>query len=146
MTDNTPLRILVVEDSALTAEQVCELIRCVSFPVVISDVATEQEALAAVRASAPDAIILDLNLRQGSGFGVLRELASLDAKPAVAILTNFALPRYRELSALMGSDYFLDKARDFALIPRIINSINDRKRLVSPAQTNNTIEAKAEPT
>jgi len=46
----------------------------------------------------------------------------------------------------MGSDYFLDKARDFALIPRIINSINDRKRLVSPAQTNNTIEAKPEPT
>lgn len=127
MNDQIPLHILLVEDSSLTAEQLCELIRTVSHRVTISVIATQKEAIAMLDDKRPDLVVLDLKLKQGSGFGVLREIAMQQPKPLIVTLTNYALPKYRELALLMGADYFLDKARDFSRLPSIIESIVSRE-------------------
>jgi DNA-binding response OmpR family regulator len=124
---HVPLQVLLVEDSPLTAEQLCELIRGISFPVDIRTVDTHKDALTAVGQTSPHIVVLDLKLRQGSGFSVLRQLATMDPKPATVILTNYALPKYRELAELLGADFFLDKARDFALVPAVIEALAKRR-------------------
>jgi DNA-binding NarL/FixJ family response regulator len=123
----SPLRVLLVEDSALTAEQLCDLIKTLPYSIDCNQVATEEDALASVEGSIPDAVVLDLRLKEGNGFSVLRELATVKPKPRIIVLTNYALPKYRELALLSGADYFLDKARDFEALNRILESMCEQR-------------------
>ena len=122
-----PLSALLVEDSVLTAEQLRELMRSVSVAIEIATVVSEKDALNALAQMRPDLIVLDLKLRQGSGFNVLRQVATMKVKPATVVLTNYALPKYRELALLTGADYFLDKALDFKALPAIIESVAEKR-------------------
>ena len=70
----------------------------------------------------PDVLILDLHLREGSGFGVLRSLARGNAvsRPKIIILTNFGLPEYRREAEAFGVEAFLDKSRDYFRLPSLL--------------------------
>jgi len=117
---HSPLRVLLVEDSALLATRLSELIR--QLPDVDLDdvVATETEAVERIAAAAPDVVILDLHLRKGTGFGVLRALARRSSRPKVVILTNYGLPEYRREAEQFGVEAFLDKSRDYFRIPTLL--------------------------
>jgi DNA-binding NarL/FixJ family response regulator len=120
MTGQSPLRVLLVEDSALLAARLAELIKRLP-DVDLSDVVdNEKDALSRIAASAPDVLILDLHLRAGSGFGVLRALAPRQQRPKVVILTNFGLPEYRREAESLGVEAFLDKSRDYFRLPALL--------------------------
>jgi two-component system OmpR family response regulator len=74
-----------------------------------------------------DVIVLDLHLKQGTGFGVMRALATLQRKPTVIVLTNFGLPEYGKASLAFGAALFLDKARDFARLPELPTKIREEQ-------------------
>jgi two-component system, OmpR family, response regulator len=121
MTTSSPLRVLLVEDSALLAARLAELIHQLPDVELIDVVATEGEALEREAASAPDVLILDLHLRAGSGFGVLRALARRGRRPKVVILTNFGLAEYRREAEAFGVEAFLDKSRDYHRLPALLS-------------------------
>jgi DNA-binding response OmpR family regulator len=116
------LRILLVEDSILTAEQICELIQRHHPEVTCTTVTTEKDALAHISDSPPDVIVLDLRLKEGSGFNVLRSVSSKTPKPFTVVLTNHTLPQFREFALLSGADYFLDKSTSIEALPTILDS------------------------
>jgi two-component system, OmpR family, response regulator len=119
---NTPtLRVLLVEDSSLLAARLAELIRRLPDVDLIGTVDTEADALTRIAAAAPDVLILDLHLRNGSGFGVLRTLARVARRrPKIVILTNFGLPEYRREAETFGVEAFLDKSRDYFRLPSLL--------------------------
>jgi two-component system, OmpR family, response regulator len=121
MTNSLPLRILLVEDSALLAARLTELLRHVPEVDVIGTLDTEAGALDCMASAAPDVIILDLHLRTGSGFGVLRRLRGLE-RPKVIVLTNFDVPAYRREAESLGADAFLDKSRDYCHLPALLSA------------------------
>jgi CheY-like chemotaxis protein len=121
--ESSKLRVLLVEDAMLTADQLRELLQQTVHSPEVVVASTEDEALASVTLFEPHVVIMDLKLRQGTGFGVLRTLASKEHKPLTIVLTNYALPKYREFAKLSGADYFLDKAFDFSTLAHILNSI-----------------------
>jgi DNA-binding NarL/FixJ family response regulator len=121
MSTSLPLRVLLVEDSALLAARLAELIRQLPDIELIGVVATEAEALEQETATAPDVIILDLHLRAGSGFGVLRALARRGRRPKVVILTNYGLAEYRRQAEALGVEAFLDKSRDYHRLPALLS-------------------------
>jgi DNA-binding NarL/FixJ family response regulator len=86
-------------------------------------VATEADAVAAVRDGTVDVVILDLQLRDGTGFGVLRALRKMARRPDVVVLTNFALSTYREKALELGAAHFLDKSRDYDRLPDILTHL-----------------------
>jgi len=94
------LRVLLVEDSQLLADQISEVLAATTCTTSIGVVSTEQEAIARSIEGHPDLLILDLHLKQGTGFGVLKALAGLSQRPTVVVLTNYALPQYRDLGTL----------------------------------------------
>jgi two-component system, OmpR family, response regulator len=122
MSSSSALRVLLVEDSSLIAGRLAELIRRLPDVDLIETVATEEDAISHVASDHPDALILDLHLRKGSGFGVLRALAHSrgDQRPKVVILTNFSLPEYRREAELYGVAAFLDKSRDYFRLPTLL--------------------------
>jgi DNA-binding NarL/FixJ family response regulator len=122
MPSSTSLRVLLVEDSSLLAARLGELIRRLPDVDLIDTVQTEAEAVERISAALPDVLILDLHLRAGSGFGVLRSLARdrQTRRPKIVILTNFGLPEYRREAENFGVEAFLDKSRDYFRLPALL--------------------------
>jgi two-component system OmpR family response regulator len=115
------LRVLLVEDSKLLAERVREVLEQVPGVEVVGTADTEVGAVAMARANEVDAIILDLQLKEGTGFGVLRALGK--ARPAVIVLTNFSLPIFAERARELGVEQFLDKGMGFEKLPAALAAI-----------------------
>jgi DNA-binding NarL/FixJ family response regulator len=122
MSNSPPLRVLLVEDSSLLAARLAELIRRLPDVDLIDTVQSEADAVNRITTSLPDVLILDLHLRTGSGFGVLRSLAhdKVAPRPKVVILTNYGLPEYRREAESLGVEAFLDKSRDYFQIPALL--------------------------
>ena len=68
------LRVVLVEDSAMLRGMLCEMLAELDRVSVVAEAEDEQGALAALETQRPDLAIIDLELRQGSGLGVLRQL------------------------------------------------------------------------
>lgn len=129
MSNSPSLRVLLVEDSSLLAARLAELIRRLPDVDLIDTVQSEAEAVSRIASSAPDVLILDLHLRTGSGFGVLRSLARdrVARRPKVVILTNYGLPEYRREAELLGVEAFLDKSRDYFQIPALLQGFANER-------------------
>jgi two-component system OmpR family response regulator len=123
------LRVLVVEDSRRVTERLRELLDQIPEVETVGAVESELEAVSSLAEVAPDVLILDLHLKQGTGFGVLRGMPASRPRPTVVVLTNFALPQYRLQVESFGVEYFLDKAREYDRLPEILREIAGRQRL-----------------
>ena len=119
------LRVLLVEDSPVLTEHLTEAIQQITDVSLIGTADTEAAAVAAVKSESVDVIILDLHLRQGTGFGVMRALAMKQPPPRIIILTNYDLPEYRKAALALGATYFLDKARDYNRLPEVLHEISE---------------------
>ena len=106
---------MLVEDSKVLTERLTEAIRQIPEVELIGTADTEAAALAAVKKDSIDVIILDLHLKQGTGFGVMRALATTQPKPRIIVLTNYDLPEYKNAAIALGATHFLDKARDYGI-------------------------------
>jgi DNA-binding NarL/FixJ family response regulator len=117
------LRVLLVEDSPVICGLITEIINDVPGVRVAESVESERDAIEAVGRLGVDVVILDLQLRKGTGFGVLRAMRDMPRKPVVVVLTNFALRSYRETALALGARDFLDKSRDYDRLPAILTEI-----------------------
>jgi DNA-binding NarL/FixJ family response regulator len=59
-------------------------------------------------------------LREGNGFGVLREIEHRSQRPAVVVLSNYSLSEYRLAAEKHGARYFLDKAEEIETLPDVL--------------------------
>jgi DNA-binding NarL/FixJ family response regulator len=117
------LRVLLVEDSKVLTERLTEAIRQIADVELVGTADSEAGALAAFKSGPVDVIILDLHLRQGTGFGVMRALATAQEKPRIIVLTNYDLPEYKNAAIALGATHFLDKARDYGRLPDVLHEI-----------------------
>ena len=85
------LRVLLVEDSSVICGLIAEIVNDVPGVRVAESVGSELEAVEALRRLDVDVVILDLHLRKGTGFGVLRAMRDMSRRPVVVVLTNFAI-------------------------------------------------------
>ena len=119
-----PLRVLLVEDSPYIRERLVDLLAEPGCIEIIGDADNEETAVALVRTAPWDVLVLDLQLRRGTGLGVLRALTpGRRAGTKVIVLTNYAFPQYREKSLALGADYFFDKAREYHRVRDVLDGL-----------------------
>ena len=128
MTTTACLRVLLVEDSTVLAERLAELINPIADVELVGVVDTESGAIAALQRDSIDVVILDLHLKQGTGFGVMRAMSRMTHKPRVVVLTNYDLPEYQNAALGLGASYFLDKARDYVRLPQVMHELCEARR------------------
>jgi CheY-like chemotaxis protein len=114
------LAVLLVEDSPRIAERMRELL-ALEGACVLATVDDEAGAIRALQELKVDLLILDLQLKVGTGFGVLEAVGN--ARPPTIVMTNYALPQYRERARQLGVEHFLNKAMDFERLPQIVADI-----------------------
>jgi two-component system, OmpR family, response regulator len=118
------LSVLLVEDSKLLTERLRDAILNVPGTQLAGIVDSESEAVATLQRVPVDVVLLDINLRHGTGFGVLRAITTGQYANVVAIvLTNHDLGEYRRAAAELGARHFLDKVRDFDRLPGLLQEI-----------------------
>jgi two-component system, OmpR family, response regulator len=120
--ERAKLRVVIVEDSAIIRARLAEALSEIPNVAIVGQVETEADALAILGQAKWDAAVLDLQLKQGTGLGVLKALAQR-ARPAnttIIVFTNYAFPQYRDRSMLLGADYFFDKSREFHRVREVL--------------------------
>ena len=124
---------LLVEDSSIILNFLFNSFQSDGWYEEIISAASENEALMLLESSEPfDIAVVDIQLVQGTGLGVIRNLRDSVSRGAyVIVLTNYALPLYEQAARTVGADEFLDKSKDFHRLQKII-----RERF--PAQTAQT--------
>ena len=119
---NTPL-ILIVDDSVILSDRMIQLIREEGLIHTIVRVGTYELALEQLRLQQPDLILLDISLPDGNGIDLLRVIRNLYPDTKSIIITNHAYEYYKDLCISLGAYSFLDKSKDFELIPAFISNL-----------------------
>lgn len=107
------LKVLLVEDSGPVTERVATLIGDLDAIEIVGAVTTERAATEALARTPVDALVLDLHLKQGDGFGVLRFIRRQALTVAAIVFTSYDIPQYRRAAATLGAAEFLHKSRDY---------------------------------
>jgi two-component system, OmpR family, response regulator len=123
-TERRALRVLLVEDLVRVQNLLRELIDEPGRFEVAGLVETEADAILQYAELQPDAVVIDLNLRSGTGLGVIMALRRLNraVRPLLIVLTNHALPVLETACLNAGADYFLDKSRDFHKVRTLLEN------------------------
>jgi DNA-binding NarL/FixJ family response regulator len=114
------MNIFVVEDAPEIRTRLIAMLNRVPGAVVAGEAETVREAIDGVLATDADTLLLDLQLKDGSGLDVLAQLKAQRPAVRVIVMTNFATLQYRQASQAAGADVFLDKSQEFGLIPKIL--------------------------
>lgn len=107
------LRVVLVEDSAMLRGMLCEMLAELDGVGVVAEAEDEAGALAALEAQRPDLAIIDLELRAGSGLGVLRQLHAQPerfGRPRAVVFSNYGHAPVRARCEQLGVERFFDKS------------------------------------
>ncbi|HEX2361454.1 MAG TPA: response regulator [Jiangellaceae bacterium] len=122
-----PARILVVEDNDKNLKLVRDVLSYAGFEVV--EARTGEQGVALAEETAPDLVLMDLQLPGIDGVEALRRLRANPATsdvPVVAV-TAFAMKEDRELTRKSGFDGYMTKPVSVRLLPEQVRSYLHRE-------------------
>jgi len=117
------LHILIVDDCIAIAKKLYELISENKLANVVGQAKSVRQGVHMAEELNPDVVFLDISLPDGSGMEVLQHLKKVKPSVKVIIFSNSVNDLYRRKFTEKGSDYVLDKSKDFTKVPEIISSI-----------------------
>ncbi len=127
----SPARILVVEDTSAYAEALQQTLELEGHTVLLAG--RTAEALARLRATTPDLVLLDLGLPDKDGFHVLRELRARGLDCPVLILSARSLEADKLEGFRLGADDYVTKPFGAMELLARISALLRRARRVAPA-------------
>ena len=124
-----PLRVFIADDSPPVAEMLTELLASPGRVEVIGVGATEREVIDSILSLRPDVVVLDLQLKDGSGTNVIKAVRAQPALPAVRLMvtSNHTSPQLRSGCLQLGADDYFDKVKDLGLLSTKIAELADGK-------------------
>jgi DNA-binding NarL/FixJ family response regulator len=127
------LRVVIVEDSTIIRARLSESLSEIPNLEIVGVAETEAEAFTLLRNDGWDAAVLDLQLKKGTGLGVLKALGQENRRPdtKIIVFTNYAFPQYRERSMMLRADYFFDKSREFHRVREVLAELANGPTSVS---------------
>jgi DNA-binding NarL/FixJ family response regulator len=121
------LTVFIVEDSRAVLERLEEAVADIPQARVVGRAAAVPEAFEGLKTFAPRVLILDIQLRGGSGFKLLKLMraAGLTRPEVVIIVTNHPSDDYRAASRECGVEYFFDKASEFEKVKEVLLNLQN---------------------
>lgn len=124
------LKVLLIDDTVMILQRLQSLLSEVKQVSRTESATSAEEALVLMDGYQPDVMVLDINMPGMGGIEMLRKLnVKQMIKPVVIMLTNNTFAGYRDECMRLGADYFLDKSRDFLMIPAIVEKVQERNVL-----------------
>lgn len=114
------MNVFILEDSALMYARISQAVKAIDGLFVSGAASDAHGALTAIREMSPDALIVDIQLRDGSGLDVLKQIKSERPEIKSLVLTNAATLAFQHAAMVAGADYFLDKSTEFGQLAGIL--------------------------
>jgi len=120
----SPLQVFIVEDSPLVRDRLDAAIVAAG-GIVVGHSEAANDAIAGLATAQPDLVIIDIQLRSGTGFEVLRALQTTgrDHPATKIVLTNHTSSEYRDRSFQLGADAFFDKSSETSRLLELIHKL-----------------------
>ena len=106
------MKIFLVEDSSLLRARLEAILSAIPGMQTVGHASGAKEAVQAILAARPDAVVLDIHLAEGNGFDVLRALRAAAVAPAIYVLNTYPLDAYLKTAERLGARGFFDKSND----------------------------------
>jgi len=112
------LRVLIADDSAQVSEMLTELIADAGRVDVVGVAESEDSAIDSIRRLRPDAVVLDLQLKPGSGTNVIRAVRSDPSLAATRLLvvSNHVSSQLKAGCLELGADGYFDKVKELGAL------------------------------
>lgn len=117
------MQVLLVDDSAIVRRRLAEMMGNLARVTVAGEAGSVAEALEKIPLLHPDVVVLDLHLPDGDGVAVLESAKRTVPAPVVVMLSNYSDDFYRTWCEAAGADFFLDKAKQFDELPKILSRV-----------------------
>ncbi len=117
------IAVLIVEDFAPIRQRLRSLLSGAAGVEVVGEAGDVDEALRLFPVCRPDAVILDIQLPDGSGLDVLRTIKKTSPACVVIMLSSHGAEEYREACLQSGADHFFPKATEFERIPETLEAL-----------------------
>lgn len=112
------MNVFLVEDSPLLRDRLQALLASIPGARTVGHAESAREAIDKIGAASPDVVVLDLSLREGNGFDVLR---ALKGRPVDCyILTNHPIDGFRAVATRLGAKGFFDKSTEFQQLKDVL--------------------------
>lgn len=106
------MKVFLVEDSPMLRTRLETMLAAIPGARTVGQASGAQDAIDAILAQRPDAVVLDIHLDQGNGFDVLQALQKSAPQVDVYVLTNYPNEAYRRKAEGLGARGFFDKSSD----------------------------------
>ena len=116
-------RVYLVEDSPILTKLLIGLLEADPGVLVIGQADNAHAATAGIVELRPDAVVLDLHLREGNGIDVIRALRQTGTAPTCIVLTNHSGLPYRKAALDAGAHHFFDKSTEIPLMLTLIRKL-----------------------
>ena len=125
MPRTTPLSVFIADDSAPVAEMLRELITEPGRIEVVGQADSEAGTIEALRRLKPDVVVLDLQLKTGSGTDVIRAVRASPelAGMRVIVMSNHTSPHLKAGCMELGANAYYDKVKELPALARMLEEL-----------------------
>lgn len=116
------MKVLIADDSSLLRKNLKKLLGTIESIENIIESHSVLSTINQIRVERPDAVILDIQLPDGTGMDVLKFIYAHDPKPLAIVLTNFPSENNRKYCIELGADYFLDKSKEYEQVLHVLEN------------------------
>lgn len=110
---NLPLRVVLIEDSAVLRDVLSAILGGISALEIVGVADSEAAALVLLAQVRPDLVIVDLELKAGTGLGILAAIHAVPERfgsPRAVVFSNHSHPALRARCRVLGVASFFDKS------------------------------------
>ena len=120
------MRVFIADGSKTSLRRLLTLVGDIRGFELVGYSADAYGANVSIDAVKPDVVILDLEMRGGSGIDVLKFTKQKYPSMFFIILTNASSEQYRKHCVELGADFFFDKSTEFSQIPVTIEQLAEK--------------------
>jgi two-component system, NarL family, response regulator DevR len=139
------IRLLLVDNHQIVRIGLATLFRTVPHFLVVGEAGTVAEAVAQARQCAPDVVLMDVRLPDGSGIEACRQIRSEQPDARVLMLTSYSDEEAVIASIMAGAAGYLLKDTDSEKLIESIEVIARGSSLLDPAVTQTVLSWMQQP-
>jgi DNA-binding NarL/FixJ family response regulator len=128
----SPVKILIVDDHPSVREGLALRISLHSDLEVCGEADSEDQALALVKQTGPDLVLVDISLKSGHGIELIKRIKSLDPAVKMLVISGFQESLYAERAFRAGALGYLNKQESNEKMIEAIRTVLAGERFLSP--------------
>lgn len=130
------MKLFIADGSALGSAKLITLLSDVDNLEITGFTQDSFVALESIRKNTPEVLILDIEMRGGSGLNLLRQLREEFPSLKIIVTSNSSTEQYRNKCKQYGADFFFDKSTEIRSVPDAIRQLVTTGRQASPSVAN----------